>query len=143
MGGFWSCCRRDKSPERTPLLAEWQPTTEEPPHSAFEKLADIIGAVNSGRIPSQEQVSALLQHALRSEFLRDPGHTLPTYGGPLSQRGIDLMFEIRELVDAVLRIGLEKNCMSLILILKFSLTILQTTTRYRIYCIKPRGAAIT
>ncbi|KAJ7484699.1 hypothetical protein FB451DRAFT_1084211, partial [Mycena latifolia] len=108
MGGFWSCCRRDKSPEKAPLLPKSKPTFE-PPHSAFDKLADIIGAVNSGKIPSQDQVAGLLQHALRSEFLRDPGQTIPTHGGALSQRGMVLILEIRELVDSVLRIGLEKN----------------------------------
>ncbi|KAJ7136079.1 hypothetical protein C8R44DRAFT_392980 [Mycena epipterygia] len=108
MGGFWSCCRRDKSPEKAPLLPKSRPT-DEPPHSAFEKLADIIGAVNSGKLPSQDQVSGLLQHALRSEFLRDPGNTLPTHGGSVSRRGITLVLEIRQLIDSVLRIGLEKN----------------------------------
>ncbi|KAJ7721961.1 hypothetical protein DFH07DRAFT_898139, partial [Mycena maculata] len=108
MGGFWSCCRRDKSPERDPLLTKSRPT-EQPPHSSFEKLADIIGAVNSGKIPSQDQVSALFQHALRSEFLRDPGNALPTHSGPLSRQGLTLVLEVRELIDSVLRIGLEKN----------------------------------
>ncbi|KAJ7627634.1 hypothetical protein DFH06DRAFT_1007090 [Mycena polygramma] len=108
MGGFCSCCRRDKSAERTPLLPRTRPV-EEPPHSAFDKLADIIGAVNSGKIPSQDQVSGFLQHALRSELLRDPSHGLPATAGPLSRQGVTLMLEIRELVDAVLRVGLEKN----------------------------------
>ncbi|KAJ6571811.1 hypothetical protein B0H19DRAFT_1131376 [Mycena capillaripes] len=108
MGGFCSCCRRRKSPEREPLIPKTRPT-EQLPHSIFEKLADIVGAVNSGKIPSQDQISGLLQHALRSEFLRDPGNALPTHGGPLSQRGITLILSLRELVDAVLRIGLEKN----------------------------------
>ncbi|KAJ7128106.1 hypothetical protein C8R46DRAFT_972805 [Mycena filopes] len=108
MGGFWSCCRRDKSPEKTPLLPKSRPS-EQPPYSVFDRLADIAGAVNSGKIPSQDQVSRLLQHALRSEFLQDPGNSLPSHGGPLSQQGVTLVFEIRELVDSVLRIGLEKN----------------------------------
>ncbi|KAJ6590538.1 hypothetical protein DFH09DRAFT_207053 [Mycena vulgaris] len=108
MGGFWSCCRRDKSAEKEPLLPKSKPLAK-PPHSAFEKLGDIVGAINSGKIPSQDQVSGLLQHALRSEFLRDPGDTIPTHGGALSQRGIVLILEIRQLVDSVLRIGLEKN----------------------------------
>ncbi|KAJ6499679.1 hypothetical protein C8R47DRAFT_295418 [Mycena vitilis] len=108
MGGFCSCCRRDKSAERTPLLPKTRPA-EEPPHSAFDKLADIIGAMNSGKIPSQDQVSGLLQHALRSELLRDPSNGLPVTAGPLSRQGVILMLEIRELVDAVLRVGLEKN----------------------------------
>ncbi|KAJ7660057.1 hypothetical protein B0H17DRAFT_1145095 [Mycena rosella] len=108
MGVFWSCCRRDKSPEKAPLLPKGLPAVE-PPHSAFDKLADIIGAVNSKKLPSQDQVAGFLQHALRSEFLRDPGHVIPTHGGALSQRGIVLVLELRELVDSVLRIGLEKN----------------------------------
>ncbi|KAJ7131712.1 hypothetical protein C8R43DRAFT_1239737 [Mycena crocata] len=109
MGGFWSCCRRDKSPEKAPLLPKPRTVAEHPPHSVFEKIADIAGAVNSGKIPSQDQVSGLLQHALRSELLRDPGHALPTHGGALSGRSIHLMQEIRELIDSVLRVGLEKN----------------------------------
>ncbi|KAF7350504.1 hypothetical protein MVEN_01356000 [Mycena venus] len=108
MGGFWSCCRRDKSAEKAPLLPKSRPV-EESPHSVFEKFADIFGAVNSGKLPSSNQVAGLLQHALRSELLREPGNTLPTHGGPLSQQGITLVFEIRELIDSVLRIGLEKN----------------------------------
>ncbi|KAJ7770572.1 hypothetical protein B0H16DRAFT_1515956 [Mycena metata] len=108
MGGFWSCCRRDKSPEKAPLLPKSRPS-EEPPYSVFDKLADIIGAINTGKIPSQDQVSQLLQHALRSEFLRDPSNSIPSHGGPLSQQGVALVFEIKELVDSVLRMGLEKN----------------------------------
>ncbi|KAJ7437385.1 hypothetical protein B0H11DRAFT_2107808, partial [Mycena galericulata] len=108
MGGFWSCCRRDKSPERDPLIPKSR-ATEQPSHSSFEKLGDIIGAINSGKFPSQDQISALLQQSLRSELLRDPEHTLPTHGGALSQRGVILLLETRQLVDSVLRIGLEKN----------------------------------
>ncbi|KAJ7076086.1 hypothetical protein B0H15DRAFT_955917 [Mycena belliarum] len=108
MGGFWSCCKRDKSADKEPLLPK-SPPNDQPPHSVFDKLADFVGAINSGKIPSQDQVAGLLQHALRSEFLRDPGHTLPTRGGALSQRGIVLMLETRGLVDALLRVGLEKN----------------------------------
>ncbi|KAJ7800327.1 hypothetical protein B0H14DRAFT_2465465 [Mycena olivaceomarginata] len=108
MGGFWSCCRRDKSPEKAPLLPKSRPV-DEPTHSIFEKLADIVGALNSGKFPSQDQVSGLLQHTLRSELLRDPTITLPTHGGPLSQQGVALILQTRELVDCVLRIGLEKN----------------------------------
>ncbi|KAJ7696133.1 hypothetical protein B0H14DRAFT_3041168 [Mycena olivaceomarginata] len=108
MGGFWSCCRRDKSPEKAPLLPKSRPV-DEPTHSIFEKLADIVGALNSGKFPSQDQVSGLLQHTLRSELLRDPTSTLPTHGGPLSQQGVALILQTRELVDCVLRIGLEKN----------------------------------
>ncbi|KAF8189924.1 hypothetical protein K438DRAFT_1676518 [Mycena galopus ATCC 62051] len=108
MGGFWSCCRREKSAEKAPLLPKSRPV-EEPVPSTFEKLGDIIGAFNSGKLPSQDQLSGLLQHTLRSELLRDPTNTIPTHGGPLSQRGITLIFGIRELVDSVLRVGLEKN----------------------------------
>ncbi|KAK7046706.1 hypothetical protein R3P38DRAFT_2607706 [Favolaschia claudopus] len=108
MGGFWSCCRRDKSPERDPLLPKHKPV-ENAPHSGFEKLADIVGAVNSGKLPSQDQLSALLQLALRSELLRDPRNALPSHGGPLSQRMVTLVVELRGLVEAALRIGLEKN----------------------------------
>ncbi|KAJ6486848.1 hypothetical protein C8R45DRAFT_996226 [Mycena sanguinolenta] len=108
MGGFWSCCRREKSSEKAPLLPKSRPI-DHPTNSVFDKLADIVGALNSQKLPSQEQLSSFLQHALRSELLRNPTNTLPTRGGPLSQRGVALMFELRELVDSLLRIGLEKN----------------------------------
>ncbi|KAJ6631180.1 hypothetical protein B0H10DRAFT_711550 [Mycena sp. CBHHK59/15] len=108
MGGFWSCCRRNSSQERAPLLPKPRPM-QDSPHSGFEKLADIVGAVNCGKMPSQDQIAELLQHALRSEFLRDSGNSVSTSGGALSRRGVALLFEIRELLESVLRIGLEKN----------------------------------
>ncbi|KAJ7275091.1 hypothetical protein C8J57DRAFT_1714793 [Mycena rebaudengoi] len=103
MGSCWSCCRREKSPEKEPLLAK---SRSYQPNTSFEKLGDIVGAFNSGKIPSQDQVAGLLQRALRSEFLNDPA---PSSGGPLSRRGIALVLGIKELMESVLRVGLEKN----------------------------------
>jgi hypothetical protein len=104
MGSYWSCCRREKSPEKEPLLAK---SRSYQPNTSFEKLGDIVGAFNSGKIPSQDQVAGLLQRVLRSEFLNDPA---PSSGGPLSRRGIALVLGIKELMESVLRVGLEKNC---------------------------------
>ncbi|KAJ7190934.1 hypothetical protein GGX14DRAFT_546769 [Mycena pura] len=108
MGGFWSCCKRQKSPESAPLLGA-PASVEDPPYSIFEKLGDCIGAFNSGKLPSQDQISALLQHVLRSEFLCDSTNAISQHGGTLSRQGATVVFAIRELVDALLRIGLEKN----------------------------------
>ncbi|KAJ7637083.1 hypothetical protein FB45DRAFT_829411 [Roridomyces roridus] len=94
MGLCSSCCRRRKSPETDPLLPKHTSGPSET--SPVVKLADILGAFNAGKLPSTDQASILLQHALRSDFLRD-------------SEDVPLVPEVRDLIQAGLRLSLEKN----------------------------------
>ncbi|KAF7323764.1 hypothetical protein MKEN_00597400 [Mycena kentingensis (nom. inval.)] len=91
---FACCCKRRKDAESKPLLREERPQTR---YSSLERLAEGVGALNSGKLPSQDQFSALLQQILRSSVLTD----LPGTPG--------LALHVRKLIDALLRLGLEKN----------------------------------
>ncbi|KAJ1311508.1 hypothetical protein OPQ81_009994 [Rhizoctonia solani] len=107
MGGCSSCCgRRDGRPaqdEREPLLPK--ATDYVPPKSAWDKSADALGALAAGKMPTQRQLDALLNALLSSDLLK-VGNTA---SGTLSEHGRALVLDVREIVQAVARIGIEKN----------------------------------
>ncbi|TFK46962.1 hypothetical protein OE88DRAFT_1739005 [Heliocybe sulcata] len=108
MGICSSCCRRRKDPEREPLLpTDSSDDALPPPQSSFEKLADVLAAINAGKLPSQAQIDKALKSALASDALQ-PNVVLRGYG-PLSESGRRVIEDARDLISAVLRAGVEKN----------------------------------
>lgn len=105
MGFCFSCCRRRKSSERQPLLAPNKDPLP-PPKSLVEKAVDILAALKANKLPSQSQLNTFLQLTLRSDFLEVQG--LPGYG-PVSDDARKVILDLRECVDAILQIGMEKN----------------------------------
>lgn len=115
MGLFLSSLPRScsKSSERKPLLPtrHGDVTTYQdnpaPPAPLLCKLADILGALQKGKLPSQDQLNLICQNILKSGLLRDEasiaGH------GSLSRSGRRVLDDAREIVEALLQIGLEKN----------------------------------
>lgn len=105
MGFCFSCCRRRRSPEQQPLLSS--PDDNLPPaRSHVDKAVDVLAALNAGKLPSQDQLSHFLQIVLRSDILRDSGLGY----GPVSANAKKVLDDSRELVEALLQLGLEKNC---------------------------------
>jgi hypothetical protein len=115
MGSCLSCLPqfRKKSSERKPLL----PTHHDdaipnqaypPPEPLIYKLADILGAVQKGKLPSQDQLNIILQSILRSDLLRNEAQVASGYG-LLSRSGRRVLEDTRETIEAILQIGMEKN----------------------------------
>ncbi|TFK22150.1 hypothetical protein FA15DRAFT_758208 [Coprinopsis marcescibilis] len=80
-----------------------------------EKLVDIVAAFRAGKLPTQDQISRLLQLALNSELLKDSAvHTgidpKVVHGfGPTSKQGRKVLGDVRNVIQAVLTFGMEKN----------------------------------
>ncbi|KAF8588045.1 hypothetical protein K439DRAFT_1630079 [Ramaria rubella] len=121
MGFCFSCCRSTPgNSEHEPLLhGESFPdatTDPPPPESRIEKVADAFGALRVGKLPSQEQINVALRKVLHSGVLtvddsEDDSLQYVLLGqyGPLSERGTKVIKDIRELVEAVIQFGMEKN----------------------------------
>jgi hypothetical protein len=104
MGSCSSCLRRRRTTaEESPLISHQRSTRKE--RSSLEKAADIVAAINAGKLPSQDQLTQLLQLCLRSGILVDtPGH------GPVSKDGQRVVLAVRDLVQCLLELGLQVNC---------------------------------
>jgi hypothetical protein len=104
MGSCFSCCRRrPETGEREPLLPK---TTEYvPPKAAWDNVADALGALSAGKMPTQRQLDAALNKLLSSDMLKVGA----TSTGALSAHGKVLALDVREIVESVARIGMEKN----------------------------------
>ncbi|GLB39185.1 hypothetical protein LshimejAT787_0603470 [Lyophyllum shimeji] len=109
MGSCLSCLRGEsESAEREPLL----PTVAPPPPvprspTPLEKAADILAALQSGKLPSQDQLDIILRSNLRSSLLQCD---LSVSGsGPLSENGRRVVDDTRELIESILQFGMEKN----------------------------------
>lgn len=112
MGSCFSCCRRREKPthpERKPLLSSSTDALQ-PPSNAFEKVADVFAAVHSGKFPTQQQVSAALQKLLRSELLsEEDDNGIAGLNKSLEADRKKLVRDLREVAEAVIQVGLEKN----------------------------------
>lgn len=82
-----------------------------PKDSSIDKAADILAALHTGKLPSQEQINKALQALLRSSALRDDAAQVVSGGGPLSETGRNVLDDVREIIGAALQIGMEKNGM--------------------------------
>ncbi|KAH9477709.1 hypothetical protein JR316_0009935 [Psilocybe cubensis] len=118
-----SCFGKSKakaSGEREPLLPKHRPhaiaepsrpraTAADVERPIVEKVVDVLVALNAGKLPSQDQISRLLQALLNSELLREDKGKVISGNGPTSKQGRKVLADVKGLVQAVLRFGLEKN----------------------------------
>jgi Family of unknown function (DUF5923) len=105
--------RRRRSSEREPLLPTHHDSTVptqgySPREPLLHKLADITGALQKGKLPSQDQLNIILQSILKSDLFHDEGHVMSGYGS-LSQNGRRVLQDMRETIESILQIGMEKN----------------------------------
>ena len=76
------------------------------------KVADVIAAAREGKLPSQNQLDRVARRLLKSEVLRVPngGNEDSVAGGPaLSTEGMNVVLRTREVLQAGMVFGLEKN----------------------------------
>ena len=110
MGICSSCCgRRHKEPkhdpERQPLLRSESSALKDA-SSPYEKVADVLAALQAGKLPTQQQLDGALRKLLKSGILdAEAGRK----GGALDEAGAKIVSDTRELVEALIRFGLEKN----------------------------------
>lgn len=112
--------RRSAPSERAPLLPKYHPKPEaaapqplpvDPPRSATDRILAVLAALSAGQLPDQAQVSRALQALLSSDIFRaevDRG-AVGTGEGPMSTTGHRVLGGARELAQALLRFGDEKN----------------------------------
>lgn len=122
MGFCFSYCRRRRSPndDHEPLLPQAAINGDiPPPQSYLDKAADVFAALRVGKLPSQDQINAALRKVLHSQVLSvEDNKSARVQGrrqqyGPLSERGKIMLNDIRELVEAIMQFGMEKNGLSL------------------------------
>ena len=120
MGFCFSCCRRQKirasNDEQQSLLG----STGSPSTSHYERgdiflrIADMLGALRAGKLPSQQQLDVIIKALLRSEFLSSDGIQTMGFNAELEHMntmGIEIIVDLRTILETVLEIGLEKNSM--------------------------------
>ncbi|KAI0369621.1 hypothetical protein BV20DRAFT_1077187 [Pilatotrama ljubarskyi] len=120
MGFCFSCCRRDHtdtdsdreplSPLRTASSSDVLP----PPKSSLEKIADVVAALNAGKLPSQQQLDEALRRVLSSGILDSSGDVDEVDEAQLGQRDLGeaerrVVDCAREACQALLQFGMEKN----------------------------------
>lgn len=109
MGACSSCCKSDTSPEREPLLSKSPPPNRDEASARYtDKVADVVGALEAGRLPSQAQIDHLFRSLLDSGLLKvDNGDThLPP---SLEKELVVIVDDVKEVVIAMLEVGGEKN----------------------------------
>jgi hypothetical protein len=138
MGLFFSCCRRRKdSADHEPLLPKYHVDASAneylPSETQLTKLADVIAALKTGKLPSQDQLGRIIQSVLRSTVIES---TTRTTHGTLSDSGKQVLTDFRELLESILLLGLEKNGASFERVsCHHHSFVCQTTIRFRNYCI--------
>jgi hypothetical protein len=128
MGLLLSCCgQRKKEKKYSPLLDRDEQEPLGPSRDVLVKAAAAFGALSAGKLPTEGQLEHVLRSCLHSTILNDKD----AIGGrgPLSQNGRKLLADTREVIEAVLQVGMEKNCwLSANAVLRHSPDVLQTTT---------------
>ena len=109
MGACSSCCKSDESPEREPLLPKSGPRSREETTARYtDKVADIVGALEAGRLPSQAQIDHACRSLLNSDILKVEGantHLPPS----LRKELVVILEDVKEVITAMLEVGSEKN----------------------------------
>lgn len=109
MGACSSCCRSDASPEREPLLPKFEPQHRDEASARYtDKVADVVGALEAGRLPSQAQIDHAFRSLLNSDLLKVEGgntHLPPS----LAKELVAIVDDVKEVVVAMLEVGGEKN----------------------------------
>lgn len=106
MGICCSACRkrRPRGDEREPLLPKYAP--EIPPQSQFDKAADILAALSTGKYPSQDQINRAIRLLLSSDVF-NTGNV--AHSGALSKQGARVLDDVRHVLQLLAVIGTEKN----------------------------------
>ena len=109
--GFCLSCYRGRKPrkdiEREPLLRSHSSELPQT-RSAVEHIADVLAALHSGKLPSQDQINTALGQLLRSDFLRvDSKH--PISGVVADSEGKQFIGDVKEVIQAIVQTGVEKN----------------------------------
>jgi hypothetical protein len=127
------CCsafrkRRPRGEEREPLLPKYAP--EIPPQSQFDKAADIIAALSAGKYPSQEQINRALRLLLNSDVFKTGNLVVNT---SLSLHGKKVLDDVRDILHALISLGVEKNGISGLLLVQRSIMLIanQETTGFK------------
>lgn len=103
------CFGRPTPPQRTR-----QQQQQQQEQNGVNKLVAILTAFNAGKLPSQDQLSVFLRFILNSELLReDTGTDVLPGNGPMSKQGRKALSELRNVIQATLQFGMEKNGMAL------------------------------
>jgi len=109
MGACSSCCRSDESPEREPLLPKPGPRDRDETAVRYtDKVADVVGALEAGRLPSQAQIDHVSRSLLDSDLLKvESSNThLPS---SLRKELVVILDDVNEVITAMLEVGSEKN----------------------------------
>ncbi|KAI0697282.1 hypothetical protein BC835DRAFT_1339033 [Cytidiella melzeri] len=111
MGLLFSCCRRRKDDkDREPLLPKQRVDAAAneylPSQMQLVKLADMVAALNAGKLPTQSQLNHMIRLLLRSSAFGQP---IDSSYGTLSDVGKEVVSDFRELLESLLLLGLEKN----------------------------------
>lgn len=108
MGVLFSCCRRSKPPR---LLG---PETDQFPdrdQDVLLKLASLLAALKTRKLPSTSQLNSLLAISLQSSFLSASSNEEQFSGWPseLRQAVVEFKTSLKDAVQAAINFGLEKN----------------------------------
>jgi hypothetical protein len=131
MGFCFSFCRRQKSPERQPLLPKDREDTKQPRYD--EILANIIASINAGKLPSQTQLDHAARIILNSEVLNVESDRT-SERGTISSSWRNIVKDLREVIEASVEVGLQKNgkCVcSCKLFSLFTMNCFQRMTKYK------------
>ncbi len=95
--------------ERTPLLPTHAPNPSSllPSQSTRLQLSHALGAYKAGKLPSQTQLSALIDLAISSDFLKPSGGSSRT--ARLGEEGSRVLSDFKEVLRGVKKWGEEKN----------------------------------
>ena len=111
MGFVLSRCRRRKDrksdDEARPLLGGVEESSERA--RSLVKLANIIGALKAGKLPSQEQLNRAVRLLLASDALKPAVASATLRGYELSEPAVRVLLCLREVLEMVAQVGLEKN----------------------------------
>ena len=109
MGACSSCCKNDASPERELLLPRSGPQDRDETATRYtDKIADVVGALEAGRLPSQAQIDHAFRNLLNSDLLKVESanaHLPPS----LKKELVVILDDVKEVVVAMLEVGSEKN----------------------------------
>ena len=78
---------------------------EPPTKSYIAKFVDVLAALKSGKLPSQEQINDVLRRVISSHILEDEDFG----SSPEEKERRRLLSRTREFVEATLVVGSEKN----------------------------------
>lgn len=80
--------------------------------SGLESFARMSAALRAGKLPTSQQLAAIVQRLLKSNALQpDLGSRVAgrVGGGKLSPKGREVIVAARDVLEALVRVGMEKN----------------------------------